>query len=140
MIHYFAAGEPGARTARLEGHEDGFREFRRGRFRLEDVLATAREVLERVGSAPLRSSMRLFPVVARSQLSESRRKLVYCYKLDFGAMKSVTASSRSGVPEKARSNDRVNPTREGSRFSFCFLVWYRRAGYPCVGRNEWHKT
>ena len=50
VIHYSAlAGR--ARTARLEGHEDRFREFERS-ISSEDVLATAQEVLDQSGVPP----------------------------------------------------------------------------------------
>jgi hypothetical protein len=85
VIHYSPlAGQ--ARTDRLEGHEDGFRKFASS-ISLEDVLATAQEVLDESG-VPLEIYNEALTRVARSQLSESRRKLVYCYKLDFEAMKA----------------------------------------------------
>ena len=84
VIHYSPlAGR--ARTDRLTRHEDGFREFESS-ISSEDVLATAQEVLEESGVPP-EIYKEALTCVARSQLSESRRKLVYCYKLDFEAMK-----------------------------------------------------
>lgn len=85
VIHYSPLAA-GARTARLEGHQDRFREFERS-ISSEDVLATAREVLDESG-VPTEIYNEALTRVARSQLSESRRKLVYCYKLDFEAMKA----------------------------------------------------
>jgi hypothetical protein len=85
VIHYSPrAGR--ARTARLHGHEDRFREFESS-ISSEDLLATAQEVLDESGVTP-EIYKEAFTRVARSQLSESRRKLVYCYKLDFEAMKA----------------------------------------------------
>jgi hypothetical protein len=85
VIHYSPlAGR--ARSARLEGHEDGFRAFGSS-ISSKDVLATAHEVLEESGVPP-EIYREALTRVARSQLSESRRKLVYCYKLDFEAMKA----------------------------------------------------
>jgi len=85
VIHYSPLASR-ARTARLEGHQDRFREFESS-ITSEDVLATAQEVLDESGVPPEIYNETLTRV-ARSQLSESRRKLVYCYKLDFEAMKA----------------------------------------------------
>jgi hypothetical protein len=85
VIHYSPlAGR--ARTARLARHEDRFREFESS-ISSKDVLATAQEVLEESG-VPREIYKEALTRVARSQLSESRRKLVYSYKLDFEAMKA----------------------------------------------------
>ena len=74
------------RDARLKGHEDGFREFERS-ISLEDVLATARKVLDE-SQVPPEICKEALGIVARSRLSMSQRKLIYCYKLDFEAMKA----------------------------------------------------
>jgi hypothetical protein len=85
VIHYSPlAGR--ARTARLQRHEVRFREFESS-ISSGDVLATAQEVLDESGVPP-EIYKEALTRVARSQLSESRRKLVYCYKLDFEAMKA----------------------------------------------------
>ena len=85
VIHYSSlAGR--ARTARLARHEDRFREFESS-ISSKDVLATAQEVLEE-SRVPTEIYKEALARVARSQLSEFRRKLVYCYKLDFEAMKA----------------------------------------------------
>ncbi len=85
VIHYSPlAGR--ARTTRLAKHEDRFREFESS-ISSKDVLATAQEVLDESGVPP-EIYKEALTHVARSQLSESRRKLVYCYKLDFEAMKA----------------------------------------------------
>jgi len=84
VIHYSPqAGR--ARTVRLEGHEDRFQEFANS-ISLKDVLAAAQEVLDESGVPP-EIHKEALTRVARSQLSESRLKLVYCYKLAFEAMK-----------------------------------------------------
>lgn len=76
-----------ARSARLEGHEDRFRQFESS-ISPEAFLATAREVLDDSG-APSEICKEALTRVARSQLSESRRKLLYCYKLDFDAINAA---------------------------------------------------
>jgi len=92
VIHYSPLATL-KRTALLKGHEDEFREFA-SRITLEDVLATAREVLDESGVPP-QIYKEVLISIARSQLSESRRKLIYCYKLDFEAIRrrTVTASN-----------------------------------------------
>lgn len=85
VIHYSPLASR-ARAARLEGHEDRFRKFASS-ISTQDILATAREVLEESKVPPAIYS-EAFSIVARSQLSESRRKLVYCYKLDFEAIRA----------------------------------------------------
>jgi len=85
VIHYSPlAGR--ARTARLRDLEDRYREFESS-ILSADVLAVAREVLDESGVPPKIYNEALTRVAQR-QLSESRRKLVYCYKLDFEAMKA----------------------------------------------------
>ena len=85
VIHYSPlAGR--ARTARLEGDEDRFYEFARS-LSLKNVLATAQEVLDESG-VPLEICNETLTRLARSTLSESRCRLVYCYKLAFEAMKA----------------------------------------------------
>jgi hypothetical protein len=86
VIHYSPLAAR-ARAARLEGHEDRFREFESS-ISSKDVLATAREVLDESGVPP-EIYKEALTRVARSQLSESRRKLIYCYKLDFEASMSI---------------------------------------------------
>ncbi len=85
VIHYSPLASS-ARIARLEGHEDRFREFANS-ISSQDILSTTREVLEESRVPPAIFS-EAFSIVARSQLSESRRKLVYCYKLDFEAIRA----------------------------------------------------
>jgi len=84
VIHYSPLASR-ARAARLEGHEDRFRKFASS-ISKEDIQATARVVLEE-SKVPPAICTEAFSIVERSQLSESRRKLVYCYKLDFEAIR-----------------------------------------------------
>ena len=86
VIHYSPLASR-ARTARLAGHEDRFREFEHS-VSLEDVVATAREVLSE-SRVPAEIYDDALSRVTRSQLSESRRKLIYCYKLEFEAVRSL---------------------------------------------------
>ena len=85
VIHYSPLAAK-ARAARLKGHEDRFRQFESS-ISPEDFLATAQEVLGDSG-APAEICDEALARVARGQLSESRRKLLYCYKLDFDAIKA----------------------------------------------------
>ena len=86
VIHYSPLASR-SRTARLAGHEDRFREFESS-LSFEEVLATAQEVLAE-SRVPAEIRKEAFTRLARSQLTESRRKLVYCYKLDFEAIRSA---------------------------------------------------
>jgi hypothetical protein len=93
VIHYSAlAGR--ARTRRLEGHEAGFGEFESS-LSLEDVLATAQEVLTE-SKVPAEIYEEARSRLARSQLTESRRKLVYGYKLDFEDIKAAPRGDSTG--------------------------------------------
>ena len=86
VIHYSPlAGQ--ARVARMQGHELGFRELGTS-LSLEDVVATARVVLDE-SRVPQRIRDEVLALVSRSPLSESQRRLVYCYKLEFEAIKRV---------------------------------------------------
>jgi len=85
VLHYSPlAGQ--ARAARIRGREACFREFEAS-ISPEGLVATAREVLaeSRVPPELFRAAM---DRVMRTRLSESRRKLVYGYKLDFEAMRA----------------------------------------------------
>jgi len=86
VIHYSPLASR-ARTARLVGHEARFRNFASS-LSLEDVLNTARAVLEE-SKVPQDIYNEAFSRLARTQLTESRRKLVYSYKLDFEAIKAA---------------------------------------------------
>jgi hypothetical protein len=85
VIHYSPLASR-ARAARLTGHDVRFREFESS-ISSQSVLAIAREVLDESG-VPSQIHKEALTRLARSQLSESRRKLVYCYKLEFEAMKA----------------------------------------------------
>jgi len=85
VIHYSPLASP-ARAARLQGHEEQFREFARS-ISTEDILASAREVLAE-SKVPPEISAGALSIVRRSRLSESQRKLIYCYKLAFDALKN----------------------------------------------------
>jgi hypothetical protein len=84
VVHYSPlAGR--ARVVGLDGYEDRFREFNRS-MSLEAVLDVAKEVLDESGVPPEIHNEALTRV-ARSQLSESRRRLVFRYMLAFEKMK-----------------------------------------------------
>jgi hypothetical protein len=85
VIHYSPLASR-ARAARLEGHKDLFPEFASS-ISKQDILSTAREVLEE-SKVPPEIYREAFSIVEKSQLSESRRKLLYCYKLDFEAIRA----------------------------------------------------
>lgn len=85
VMHYSPlAGR--ARAARLREHEASFREFESS-ISPGDLVATARQVLEE-SKVPRELVREALERVERIGLSESRRKLVFCYKLDFEAMKA----------------------------------------------------
>ena len=75
VIHSPLAGR--ARGARMQGLELEFHEFEAS-LSLEEVVATTRMVLDESG-VPLRIRDEVLALVSRSQLSESQRRLVYCY-------------------------------------------------------------
>jgi hypothetical protein len=72
------------RAARLKGRERQFRQFARS-LSSEDFVTTARKVIDESGVPPEFRDDAL-RIVTRARLSESRRQLIYCYKLDFEAM------------------------------------------------------
>ena len=63
-----------------------------------------------------------FTRVARSQLTESRRKLVYCYKLDFEAIKAAPRRDEGRTEvlnDPDEPSDRINrPPNIFSRIAF----------------------
>jgi adenylosuccinate lyase len=85
VIHY--SGQAGrARSAGIAGHEDSFQAFR-GTVSLEDVIATAEDVLSSARvPAELRDEM--LSRLARSELTTSRQQLIFNYKLAFESMRS----------------------------------------------------
>ena len=85
IIHYSPLAAL-ARSARLKGHEDGFRAFKDS-VSLEDVLATARDVLEE-SRVPTEICALVRSGLERTQLSTSHRQLIFNYKLDFEAMRT----------------------------------------------------
>lgn len=84
VIHYSPLASS-ARAACIQGHEEQFREFARS-ISTQDMLASVREVLDESKVPPTIYSEAL-SIVERSRLLESQRKLIYCYKLAFEAMK-----------------------------------------------------
>jgi len=79
VIHY-SPQAGAARAASVVGHEQDYEQFR-GSVSIEDVLATAREVLE--PSVPARIRDLTLARLERRQLTESQRKLIFSYKLAF---------------------------------------------------------
>lgn len=86
VILHYSQQASSHRIARLEGHEERFREFANS-ISSQDILSTTRDVLEE-SRVPPAIFNEAFSIVERSPLSESRRKLIYCYKLDFEAIRS----------------------------------------------------
>lgn len=79
VIHY-SGQAGGARAAGIVGYEDDFEQFRSS-VSLEFLLATAEEVLNE--SVPARLRDETLARLARSHLSESRKQLMFNYKLAF---------------------------------------------------------
>lgn len=85
VIHYSSqAGN--ARNAGIIGREDRFEEFR-GSVSLEDVVATARSVLD-TASVPTEILDTTLSRLARSSLSLSRQKLIFNYMTAFDSIRS----------------------------------------------------
>lgn len=79
VIHY--SGQAGrARAAAIAGHEDVFEKFRNS-VSLELLLATAKDVLNKSVPANLRDET--LARLAESELSLSRKQLIFNYKLAF---------------------------------------------------------
>lgn len=79
VIHY--SGQAGrARAAAIAGHEDDFEKFRNS-VSLELLLATAKDVLNKSVPANLRD--KTLARLAGSELSLSRKQLIFNYKLAF---------------------------------------------------------
>jgi hypothetical protein len=68
------------RASCVVGREEEFEQFS-GSVSTEDVLAVAEEVLN--ASVPARRRDETLVSLKRSQLSESRKQLIFCYKLAF---------------------------------------------------------
>jgi hypothetical protein len=85
VIHYSGQAGP-ARNGGIVGREDDFEAFSKS-VTLEDVVATARDVL-RAARVPDEFREETLSRLARSQLTTSRQKLIFVYKLAFEAMRS----------------------------------------------------
>ena len=85
IIHY--SGQAAAARARgIVGREDSFQAFKDS-VSLEDVIATARDVFNSAGTPPeLRDEF--LSRLMNSRLTDSRRRLIFNYKLAFESMKS----------------------------------------------------
>jgi hypothetical protein len=92
VIHYSGQAAP-ARAAGIVGHEGSFEEFKSA-VTLKRVLATAEDVLM-ASAVPASFRDETLARLAKSQLSESRQRLIFNYKLAFEAMR---ASGRTGLP------------------------------------------
>ena len=86
VIHYSPLAA-GARNARLKGHEERFRKFEKS-ITSKNFMFNVRQVLGESG-VPIDIYDEALKRVQRSKFSESRRKLVYCYKLDFKSIKAL---------------------------------------------------
>ena len=85
LIHYSGLAAR-ARAAGIVGHEDSFQAFRDS-VSLEDLVATAGEVL-RKARVPADLRDETLSRLAKSQLSLSRKQLIFNYKLAFESMQS----------------------------------------------------
>jgi hypothetical protein len=85
VIHYSGQAGP-ARNAGIAGREDSFHAFKESVL-LEDVVLTAEEVL-RASRVPADIYDDTLARLARSQLTTSRKKLIFNYKVAFGSMRS----------------------------------------------------
>ncbi|MGA7410006.1 MAG: hypothetical protein WBW33_05935 [Bryobacteraceae bacterium] len=85
VIHYSGQAAP-ARTAGIVGREDAFQAFEDS-VSIEDVVVTAEETLK---AANVSSGMRDHTLsrLVRSQLTTSRKQLIFSYKIAFEAMRS----------------------------------------------------
>src|SRR5262249_42430620 len=82
VIHYSGQAGP-ARNRGIVGREDDFEAFRKS-VTLEDVIATARDVL-RLARVPDEFRDETLSRLARNQLTTSRQKLIFAYKVAFEA-------------------------------------------------------
>ena len=92
VIHYSRLAGA-ARAASVVGHEHDYDQFRDS-VSNEDVLATAREVLEQ--SVPARIRDLTLARLERRQLTESQRKLIFSYKLAFEPEEPGSARGPAG--------------------------------------------
>lgn len=72
------------RNARIQGHEDQFEAFRESVSR-DELIATAEKVLRSAG-VPAEFQEETRSRLARWELTPSRKKLMFIYKMDFEAM------------------------------------------------------
>ena len=86
VIHY-SGQAAAARSAGIVGREDSFRAFSDS-VSLEDVLATAESVL-RAAHVPAELRDETLSRLAKSQLTTSRRQLIFHYKVAFESMRSA---------------------------------------------------
>lgn len=92
IIHYSGQAAP-ARNACVAGHEPGFEIFRYEVTR-DDILEDAEQVLRRAGLAPhIREGT--LKNLRRWELTESRLKLLYCYKLTFEQLRTARQAGES---------------------------------------------
>jgi hypothetical protein len=89
VMHYSGMAAR-ARAAGIVGHEARFEEFR-GSVSLEDVLATAEDVLRVSAMASFRDET--LARLAKCQLSESRQQLIFNYKLAFERFRSLRGTT-----------------------------------------------
>jgi hypothetical protein len=88
IIHYSPlAGR--ARNAAIEGHEDSFEAFK-GSVPIEDVVATAKQVL-RDARVPDKVRAEALSRLEGKQITTSRQKLIFNYKLAFEKMRASRA-------------------------------------------------
>ena len=86
ILHYSGlAGR--ARAAAVRGHEAEFEKFQRT-VRLEDILATAAQILEPVPSWLRETTL---SALARIQLTRSKLALLFAYRLAFGSGQAATS-------------------------------------------------
>jgi hypothetical protein len=85
VIHY-SGQAASARNAGIAGREDSFRAFSKS-VSLEDVVATANEVLA-ASRVPKRIYNDTMARMEQSQLTNSRKKLIFNYKVAFRSMRS----------------------------------------------------
>ncbi len=103
VIHYSGQAAR-ARNKAIEGQQDSFDAFRES-VSLEDVLTTAKEVL-RSSSVPCDLSDEVLARLAGNQLTVSRKKLIYIYKVVFESIRASfigREASSIGKPPDAAS-------------------------------------
>jgi hypothetical protein len=97
VIHY--SGQAGrARAAAIAGYEDNFEKFRNS-VSLELLLATAKDVLDK--SVPPNLRDETLARLAGSELSLSRKQLIFTYKLAFEGHEQDRGQLVHGAPHQA---------------------------------------